>query len=188
MKKRILVLTLMFVLLLTGCSTKLPEKDAAGNAWSADWTTVGSLLGVESRADWTLSRSEDVLAAEGMYYFVWTKGEAVTYTNAFEEEVTAHQAEIHLIVSESPSAEEAQKVAAEWEQLTRDRYPDAAESQATFSGQTFAVSTYAADQSHGASASAQRDTAVIRVDVVTLNDENPEMILADFLNVCHYAK
>lgn len=188
MKKRVFALILIFVLLFAGCSAKAPEKDAAGNAWSKDWTTIGSLLGVEPRADWTLSRSEDVLAAAGMYYYVWTKGDAVTYTNAFEEEVTAHQAEIHLILSESSSAQEAQQVAEKWEQLTQERYPDAQYSEDTFSGQTFSLSAYSADNTHGVSAAGLRGSAVIRVDVVTLNDEKPESILADFLNVCHYAK
>lgn len=188
MKKRVFALTLIFALLLTGCSAKLPEKDTAGNAWDKDWTMVGSLLGVEKRADWVLSRSEDVLAAEGIFYFVWTNGDAVTYTNDFDEEVTSHQAEIHLILSEAPSAAEAEKTAGEWAQLTRERYPDAEESLANFAGQDFTVSTYTTEQSKGATAAALRGSSVIRVDVVTLDGRDPELILADFLKVCHFAK
>lgn len=186
MKKQFAII-LIVCLLLTGCS-KSPANDVSGTPWGKEWTTIGSMLGVESREDWTLSRKEDVLAAEGMYYYVWVQGDEVTFTNEFEETVTSHTAEIHLILSESPSAEEAQKVAAQWDELTRERYPEAEESQAVFAGQEFTVSTYVATQSKGASAAALRDSCVIRVDVITLDDENPETILTDFLNICHYAK
>lgn len=186
MKKRFAMI-LIVCLLLTGCS-KAPTKDIDGTPWSKDWTTVGSLLGVESRNDWTLNRKEDVLAAEGMYYYVWVKGDEITYTNEFDETVTSHEAEIHMLISESPSAEEAQKVSEQWEQLTRERYPEAEESQASFAGQDFSVSTYTSDPSRGASASALRDKCVIRVDVITMDGSAPEILLADFLNCIHYAK
>lgn len=187
MKKQFVLAVLIFCLLLTGCS-KTPAKAVDGTPWNKEWTAIGSTLGVEAREDWVLSRQEDVLAAQGMFYYVWTKGDEVTYTNEFDETVTSHAAEIHLILSESPSDEDAQKIAGQWEELTRERYPEAEESRAVFAGQEFTVSTYTTEQSKGASAAGLRGTGVIRVDVITLDDENPETILADFLNICHYMK
>lgn len=180
--KKTFAIVLMICLLLSGCG-KAPAKDAAGNPWGSGWTMVGSVLGVEAQKDWTLRRGEDVLAAEGMFYYVWTKGEAVTSTNDSGETVTAYPAEIHLVLVETPSAGDAQSTAQQWDQLTQERYPEAEESAAVIAGQDFALSTYP----NGASATGLRGTNAIRVDVITLGDEDAESILTDFLNTCHYA-
>lgn len=183
MKKRLIFIVLALCLVFTGCS-KAPSKAIDGLDWDKDWTTVGSLLGVEPRDGWTLQRSEDVLAAEGMYYYVWAKGEAITYTNEFEETVTSYPEEIHLILLEAPSEEQAASSLASWNELTEERYPDAAKSQATYAGQAFDLSSY----DLGISASAQRGEYAIRIDIMAQDGAEPEPILADFLNQIHYAK
>lgn len=186
MKKQFAIVMIL-CLLLAGCS-KTPEVDAAGSPWDKDWTAVGSLIGVEPQKDWTLEQKEDILASEGMYYCIWVKGDAVSFTTENGETVTTHPAEIHLMLSETPSADHAREVSAQWDEITRERYPDAQYGEGSFGGQDFTLSTYSVENTLGASAAGLRDNCVIRVDVVTLGDEAPDAILADFLNLCHYAK
>lgn len=185
MKKAVLVLMMILCLLLSACGIKPPEKTSDGAAWDASWTTLGRAMGVEELEGWNLQRSEDVLAAEGMFYDVWTAGEAVTYTNEDGDEVTAYEAEIHLVVADSESAEKAQQLAADWEALTSERYPDCEVTQAEYAGQTFDICL----TPQGASATGVRASCAIRVDVVVMESaaREPARILEDFLNHCHYA-
>ncbi len=186
MKRITPVFCLILCLLLAGCEQKLPEKAADGTPWEESWVTLGSCVGVETPEGWTVQRNEDVLAAEGMYYAVWTTGEALTYTNEAGDEITTHDAEIHLVVTESETPEDAAANAAELEGLTMERYPDAASSLEEYAGQRFQIWTY----SDGASASAIRDTCVIRLDITALEtyDRTAYEVLAEFLNHLHYAE
>lgn len=185
MKKTALIAVLVLCLVLSACGIQPPQKTAEGTPWDADWTTLGAIMGVDPLEGWTLQRSEDVLAAEGMFYNVWTAGEAVTYTNENGDEVTSYEAEIHLVAAESDSAQAAQQLADDWNALTVERYPDSRSTDEEYAGQAFTVSTH----DLGASATGTRDRAAIRVDVIVQEgaDRDPAGILAEFLNHCHYA-
>lgn len=188
MKKWTILLTLC--LLLTGCGIQTPAKTVDGSPWEDSWETVGSLLGVEPMSGWTVQRSEDVLAAEGTFYTVWTKGEGFHYVNAVGDDVTGYDSQIHLVAIET-TAEEAQNNADMWEQLIDDRYDDVQKSSQEYAGQTFLISVYdfpAGDFTlHGASATAIRGNWAIHVDVLTKEDNAQEM-LETFWNHCHWAE
>lgn len=186
MKKLTVIFILCLCLALSACGIRPPEKASDGTPWNSDWTTMGSIMGVEKPEGWNLERSEDVLAAEGMFYNVWTMGEAMTYTNENGDEVTAYEAEIHLVAAQSDSPDKAAQMAADWETLTEERYPDRESSTAEYAGQTFTVSAYP----EGACATGIRNNCAIRVDVIAREgfDKDPAQVLADFLNHCHYAE
>ncbi len=186
MKRTLLVFCLILCLLLVGCEQNLPEKTVNGTPWSETWITLGSIVGAETLDGWTVERNEDVLAAEGMYYVVWTMGDALTYANEAGDEITTHDAEIHLVVTETETPEDAAATATDLETLTTQRYPDAVSFLEEHSEQPFQIWTY----SGGASATAIRDTCVIHLDITTLEtfDHPPYEVLTQFLNHLHYAK
>ena len=195
MKKTAILCTLMLCLMLSACSSQLPEKTAEGGAWDKDWTTIGSVLGVEPMDGWTVQRNEDVLAAEGTFYASWTKGEAISYTNENGDEVTTYDAQIHLVVMELETAADAEETAAQWQSLAEERYPDMEKSTGEYAGQSFEIAVYlflqgSGPASKGASATGIRGNLAIQVDVVTLEDfsQEPLKVLKDFLEHCHYAQ
>lgn len=71
MKKKVcgLMAGVFCLLSLFGCAASLPERAADGGAWSADWITVGNVLGVESPGnELALLDNNDALAPNDMYY------------------------------------------------------------------------------------------------------------------------
>lgn len=192
MKKRILSLFLISCLLLAGCGNKMPAQAADGTPWGKDWVNIGTSLGVAPLSGWTEQRSEDTLAAEGMFYNVWTKGDAFEYENASGVAVTAYAAQIHLVTVETPGTAEAAEYAQTWDQLTAQRYPDAAARTEAVGNQSYSITEYrflsaTEIESLGASATALRGTVALHVDVFTTDGSDPAPILAEFLNSIHYA-
>lgn len=195
MKKAAIVCILILCLTLSACGAKVPEKTADGEAWGGDWTTIGAFLGVEPMEGWTVQRNEDVLAAEGTFYASWTKGQALSYTNENGDRITTYDAQIHLVVMELDTPEDAEQTAAQWQSLARERYPDMEESNGEYAGQTYQISVYpfpdgSGPASNGASATGIRGSRAIRVDVAVLADfpEEAMDVLTDFLEHCHYAQ
>lgn len=191
MKKAAIVCILILCLTLSACGAKVPEKTADGEAWGGDWTTIGAFLGVEPMDGWTLQRNEDVLAAEGTFYTSWTRGEAISYTSENGDEVTTYDAQIHLVVMELDTPEDAEQTAAQWQSLARERYPDMKEStDGSFQITTYSFPAGSGPASNGASATGIRGSRAIRVDVAVLADfpEEAMDVLTDFLEHCHYAQ
>lgn len=188
--KKYAVYFLLFCLFLTACGIQPPEKTADGSPWQSDWENVGSLLGVEPMSGWTVQRNEDVLAAEGTFYTVWTKGNSFTYVNAIGDDVTGYDGQIHLVAIET-TPEEAKNNADMWEQLISDRYDGALKTSREYAGQTFLVSVYDFPTGdftfHGASATAIRGNWAIHADVLTKED-NAQATLNDFWSHCHWAE
>lgn len=191
MKKAAIVCILILCLTLSACGAKVPEKTADGEAWGGDWTTIGAFLGVESMEGWTLQRNEDVLAAEGTFYASWTKGQALSYTNENGDRITTYDAQIHLVVMELDTPEDAEQTAAQWQSLARERYPDMKEStDGSFQITTYSFPAGSGPAPNGASATGIRGSRAIRVDVAVLADfpEEAMDVLTDFLEHCHYAQ
>lgn len=194
MKKTKLIAVLASFVLLAGCGIKAPEKTASGEPWDKSWVTLGSYLGVENPEGFTVNRSEDALAAEGMFYTTWSSGDEIIFVDQDKKEVKTHDAEIHLLTSAPGSAEKAEKDLSEWKELMSENYPDAAISEATYLDQEFEVLTYelpfgADTVLDGAAARCVRGELAIWVDVTTAPDfeKTPTEILEEFLLHCHYA-
>lgn len=191
MKKAAIVCILILCLTLSACGAKVPEKTADGEAWGGDWTTIGAFLGVEPMEGWTVQRNEDVLAAEGTFYTSWTRGEAISYTNENCDEATTYDAQIHLVVMELDTPEDAEQTAAQWQSLARERYSNMEEStDGSFQITTYSFPAGSGSASNGASATGIRGSRAIRVDVAVLADfpEEAMDVLTDFLEHCHYAQ
>lgn len=191
MKKAAIVCILILCLTLSACGAKVPEKTADGEAWGGDWTTIGAFLGVEPMEGWTVQRNEDVLAAEGTFYTSWTRGEAISYTSENGDEVTTYDAQIHLVVMELDTPEDAEQTAAQWQSLARERYSNMEEStDGSFQITTYSFPAGSGPASNGASATGIRGSRAIRVDVAVLADfpEEAMDVLTDFLEHCHYAQ
>lgn len=195
MKKTGILLLLILCLTLCACGETLPEKTADGASWDEGWTTIGNFLGVEPNPDWTMQRDEDVLTTEWTCYCVWTQGEALTYTDEANNEITTYDAQIHLVIQEFEAPAEAEQTAQQWRSLAQERYPDLEQSAAQYAGQSYQISAYPfptgdGPASLGASATGVRGSRAIQVDVVTLEDfpQTPSQVLADFLARCHYAE
>jgi len=96
---------------------------------------------------------------------------------------------------ELETAADAEKTAAQWQSLARERYPDIEESNGEYAGQTYQIAVYpfpdgSGPDSRGASATEIRGNRAIRVDVALLADfpEEAVDVLTDFLEHCHYAQ
>lgn len=191
MRKTAIACILLLCLTLSACGAEAPEKTAGGEAWGRDWTTIGAFLGVEPMDGWTVQRNEDVLAAEGTFYASWTKGEAKSDTGENGGEITTYEAQIHLVVMELDTPENAAQTAAQWQSLARERYPDLEESNdGSFQITTYSFPNGSGSDSKGASATGTRGSRAIRVDVVTRESfpQEPLAVLTNFLDHCHYAR
>lgn len=184
------LILLIICLALAGCGVRPPEKTADGRPWNPDWVTIGSVMGVSLPEEWVMQRSEDVLAAEGTFYTVWSKGEAHTEINAEGTEITAYDAQIHVIAMKAESSAQAQELTGQWQQLAEERYTMTEAVTEDYAGQTYTVTTYPiVPASQGASASAVRGDWAVRIDVITMDsfEQSPSEVLTEFLNNCHYA-
>lgn len=191
MRKTAIACILLLCLTLSACGAEAPEKTAGGEAWGRDWTTIGAFLGVEPMDGWTVQRNEDVLAAEGTFYASWATGEAKSDTGENGGEITTYEAQIHLVVMELDTPEDAAQTAAQWQSLARERYPDLEESNdGSFQITTYSFPNGSGPDSKGASATGTRGSRAIRVDVVTRESfpQGPLDVLTEFLNHCHYAR
>lgn len=191
MRKTAIACILLLCLTLSACGAEAPEKTAGGEAWGRDWTTIGAFLGVEPMDGWTVQRNEDVLAAEGTFYASWATGEAKSDTGENGGEITTYEAQIHLVVMELDTPEDAAQTAAQWQSLARERYPDLEESNdGSFQITTYSFPNGSGPDSKGASATGTRGSRAIRVDAVTLESvpQGPLDVLTEFLNHCHYAQ
>lgn len=191
MKRLIPIIGLIFATILTGCGVKTPTKTVAGTPWDSRWDNVGSLMGVEPADGWTLSRSEDVLAAEGTFYNVWVKGDSFTYPGADDQTITAYEGQVHLVATQKESSHDARDQASQWDTLITERYPDAVSAEAEYAGQSFGTAVYdfpAGERTlHGASATAVRGNWAIHLDVISA-EESAQAVLEAFLIRCHWAE
>lgn len=191
MKKKITALLLMLCLLLGGCSLPEPPETAAdGTPWSDEWTTLGAVLGVENVEGWKQQRNEDVLAAEGMYFASWIWGEAER--NAEGESV--YPAQVFLVLSECETEQEAEALAAQWQELVEENY--AAEPAHTLECATgsFTMIPYSCPEdsdtfSHGMSAIGMVGDRAVNLEISCMEgvSVDPEQTLTAFLNGFHFA-
>lgn len=119
MKKISVIFCLILCLLISSCSSQtLPETAADGTPWSEDWTSLGTVLGVEPMEGWTAQRNEDILAAEGMFFATWSYGEPTQNSDGD----TVYSAQIFLVVSECESAQAVETCLADWQALVGEHY------------------------------------------------------------------
>lgn len=193
MKKSPLIIMICTALLcLAGCAERIPSAAVDGTPWSADWITLGNVLGVEKPGH-GLTLQDDK-AAKKMYYAAWSIGEGQPYTNASGNETELYDAQLVLLLAASDTAESAQASVDEWLDMAGNSYVITDTAQQTYNGQTFTVLTYtfASDTSpfaRGVSAFTVYGTFAISAELSCLDtfEEDVGAVLADVLTHCHYA-
>lgn len=194
MKKRFFALLLACCACLAGCAQPVPLKAADGADWDEGWVSVGNVIGVDEPQGLTLRENNDALAANGMYYAVWSIGEAEPYTNEDGEEAQLYDAQVCVLLAGYSAAGKAEDSAAEWLDMAASRYAVEESAPQTHNGQTFTVITCAYQSetnpyARGASAFGVYRNYAISVEV-SCRDGFPDSagdILTDFLENCHYA-
>ena len=192
--KKMLVLCLCMALFLSGCGKSAPPKAADGSAWSEDWVTLGSVIGVDTPEGLTARENSDVLSAKGMYYASWSAGEAVPYVNEYGEEVQLYDAQVYLLAAGYDSTQKAEETAAEWLDMAYAQYAVDAEAVETCNGQELTVITYtymseSNPYSRGASAFGTYGNYALSVELSCREnfEGNALETLENFLEHCHYA-
>lgn len=191
LKKRIVILCLILSLVLTGCSLpQTPDVAADGTPWGDDWTNVGAVLGVEPLEGWTSQRSEDLLADVGMYFAAWTWGEGETDSEGSKH----YPAQIFLVLSGCADDAAAQAQLSQWQALAAETYRTEAPQTLEHTLGTFTVIPYRtagedASFDLGLSALAVIGAFAVNVEISCREDAglDPEAVLTDFLNACHFA-
>lgn len=192
---------LLICLLCTGCGQKkLPTSTYDGQAWSADWTTLGSMIGVSVPEGFTQIRDEGILFNGQSHYYVWTKGQEYSYTPTTDteaeteaSEVKTYDVQIHLLAAERKNASLAADDIAHYQEIAEEHYSFTDSFDAEYNGQTYSIITYAVPDNGGpattaASANALRGEWSIHVDVLALEGEDPLAALENFLSGCYFAK
>ena len=192
--RKMFVLAAGAALILTGCAAPAPKTAADGKSWSENWIMIGNRLGIEAPKGLTPLENKDILAAEGLYYATWTKGDSVPYENDDGDTVDLYDAQLYLVASESRSAEKAQDNMETWLAAARESYDVVSEDTVTCNGQEYTMLTYTiakedSPYERGVSAFGCYDAEAICVELTCVEDFSEELkpILIDFLDGCHYA-
>ena len=193
MKKTVrLIIIVTLLACLTGCGVKRPTVALDGTPWSKDWITLAGVMGVEEPGHGLTLRDDK--AAKNMSYVAWSIGEAQSYVNTSGTETNKYDAQLVLLLIDSDSAEEAQLSVDDWLELAAENYTVTDTVQQTFNGQEFTVLTYefptdTGPYARGVSAFAAFDSWAVSVEFACQEtfDQDTQVILADFLDHCHYA-
>ena len=192
--KRAILLIISCIMLagLTACGTKTPEKAVDGTPWNTDWIRLGPALGVEEPGHGLTLRDEK--SAKNMFYTAWSIGEAQVKTNSSGAETNVYDAQLVALLMSSDSAEDARLDIEDQLELAEENYAISNTVQQEFNGQEFTVLTYdflteGSLYRHGVSAFTVYDSWAMSVELACGDGfgEDPQTVLADFLNHCHYA-
>lgn len=191
-KKVLMIMISVTLLCMTGCAAGVPSEAVDGTPWSADWITLGHVLGVEKPGH-GLTLQDDK-AAKKMYYASWSIGEAQPYTTADGNETELYDAQLIFLVADSNTPASAQSSVNEWLDMAKNAYVITDTAQQTYNGQVFTVLTYtfASDSgpfAYGVSAFTAYGSCAISAEFSCQDtfEEDAGKILADVLEHCHYA-
>lgn len=190
----LILLVLGAVAALHRWQPKLPAQAADGAAWSEDWTTLGTVLGVEAPDNgFTLLDNNAILTASDTYYATWASGEPVPYTNADGEEVELYDAQLYLLVQGCRDAQNAQAALDEWRAREEATYAVAETREETHNGQAYTILLYEVNSdtnpyARGATAFAARGHYALTAELSCVDGcaGDPAAMLGAFLDGFHY--
>lgn len=189
-----ILLTALFLLLAAGCATDPPSKASDGSPWSADWVTVGNVIGVDTPQGMVLQENNDTLSANAMYYAAWSMGEEVPYVNGEGKEAKLYDAQVYLLLAGQSSEDKARSVREEWLGLAKSQYQVETAEDTTYNGEAFTVLTYtyASEENpyrRGASAFGVYGNYALSIELSCRETfaGDPLETLESFLKSCHYS-
>ena len=190
--RRVLIVIFTIALLLAGCGAGNKEPDPHPD-WDPDWVRVHPHLGVETPDGFALRENSDALRSEGLYYASWYAGEERQVTDSEGKESTVYDAQLHVLVKVSETAEQAGADLEDWITIERGAYEAGDEQGLDAAGQTYRLLLLDSPNGdrpypHGAAAFALCGTAAISVELLCAGDwpGEAEAVLRQFLEGFHY--
>ncbi len=191
-----LFLCVALVFCLTGCVQQAPTTTNEGADWDADWTLVGTTLGIEEPGNGlTLLDNKDALTASGLYYAAWVIGEAEDYVNADGDTIDLYDAQLYVLLQDCDDETAAQTSVDGWQAQEEEAYNVLSVETATCADQTFTILIYeTADEENpyasGVSAFTAYQDHAINVELACQDgfDGDAYAILTEFLEGFHYAE
>lgn len=188
--KRILAITLLAALILTGCAKPAQEEHPE---WDEGWTRIGGRLAVEPLRDFELLENNDMLAPSGIYYAAWSCGQGRDFTNTEGDAATAYDAQIYLLIQDCDSDKDAVKAIESWMARESENYETGEPSDASFGDQSYRTLTLLSGRegnpyTHGAAAFAARGASAVSVEVLCADgfEGEAQEVLNRFLQGIHY--
>lgn len=192
MRKKRLLFPICLLLFLNGCAS-IPQTAADGQKWMDDWIQIGSSMGIDAPKQLTLLDNKETLAADGLYYATWVTGGSVPYENSDGDTIDLYDAQLYLLTNEAISEEKAKVSRDTWLSAAKENYEVHTEDTATFNGQSYTLITYSCTSEenpydHGVSAFGVCGATAVCAEFTCLENytEDPEALLTDFLNGCHF--
>lgn len=193
-KKLVIVLCLVLIMTFSGClgdgSAETPEAAADGTPWSEEWTSLGSLMGMEQPlGGLELLDTNGDLADMEMYYATWVAGEPIPV----DEESSVYDAQLYMLVEDCGSEDVAADTMALWKEQFGEEILVTETRTITAAGQEFELILYNCPEGehfeNGITAMGVWGRYGILVDLAST--ENVELALEEimtaFLNGIHYA-
>lgn len=190
MKKKI-IFPICLTLLLSGCAA----PQSAGNTETADNRPVqiGTALEIDVPEPFILIENKEMLAAQGLYYASWRAGEASPYKNSDGNTLDIYEAQLYFLTEEASSPEKAEQSRDSWLLAARENYEIKDEKSITVNGENYTLLTYSCSggdtpHDHGASAFGFHNSIALCAEITCEESyiENPEEILTEFLENCHF--
>ncbi len=204
MKKRMMIGIIYAALLCTACSgtsfsgaDPMSEADAAGETNADDENEdvqLGSSLTVtKPDSSLKLSGLYDVLASDGLYYATWVAGNSVDHINADGATVDLYDTQLHLLLGEYPTEENAQANADNWLAATMKNYDVNLEEDVLCGSVSYHVISYDCedgtnpyDRGISAFTANGKDAVCAELTCVEEFDGDLRTILLNFLEHCDY--
>ena len=191
MKQRKLILLILIIMLMAGCSGQ-PRKDSHPD-WDKTWFRAGEKLASEGTEGFVLNESNDALSPAGLYYAAWTSGEGRNITNPQGQQAVVYEAQIYLLLEETGSASKAGADIDKWMKREAESYETDDEKAVNVNGQSFRILPLLSAKSENPFDHGMAAFGVIGSDAVTVEllctadyDGDPETVLMRFLNGLHY--
>lgn len=182
---------LLLAVLLAACG----RKEDPHPEWEASWIRVGDHLAVQIPEGFAEDEYNDTLSLSGIYYLSLKSGEAVSATNADNEEATVYDAQIFLLVKENGNGDAAKREMENWIEREKENYRTGEEKTKEAGGQTYRFLPLLSTEknnpyTHGAAAFFVRGPLAVSVELVSREsfDMDTEAVLEDFLNGLHFAE
>lgn len=189
MKKIKMISVLCMLLLLCGCGSSTAGAQPPENGQ----VSIGNHILIDPPEQLTLFETNDVLAADGLYYATWTGGASVPYTNSDGEAADLYDVQLYLLASESPNEDGAVENCNSWLLAAKDAYEISSEKTLLCNDISYTVLTYTCTgdttpYDRGISAFAVQGTNAVCIELTCVEtyDKELEPILTDFLDGCHF--